>query len=256
MATPAAANPAPEELVLEYQPTDGNNVPIGNKTIIKGATWEEIARKQITVNEMAVRAYRRERDAREALSKQIVRDTPAPTMTAEEEIQLTAQLNDPSKARQALRRLSGMDEIEKELKVSREQRAAQQRAQIAYEWMGARPEFYNCDANGAILREYIETNNLDWSFENLDIAYAATQDRLAVRPTSTPPAEANPVPPASRPRATPDIRPGELNGTPAPKSKGLTKADYLKMGVRDPKEYQRHMTNTVLRRALDKALAS
>lgn len=231
MAT-AAANPAPEELVLKYQPTDEQGNPIGKETVIKGATWEEIARKQITVNEMAVRAYHRERKAREAVS-QPKNGEPPKTLTPEEVAGRVQQID-----------------------VYLEQ---QRRNSAAIRFMRSHPnDYYVCDANNAAVDGYLEQNGLDYTYENYEIAFAAMKDSLAQSPAAAPepPApEANPAPPP-KPRATPDIRPGELNGAPRPPSKGLTKADYLKMAVQNPKEYQRHMTNTVLRRALDKALAS
>ena len=233
MTQAAAANPAPEELVLEYQPTDEQGNAIGKKTVIKGVSWEEIARKQVDVNQQAVRAYHRIKNAKPTARPEEVKFTP------EQE----AKLNE-----------LGIGKRIQEIDLYREQ---QRRNSAAIRFLRSHAnDYYVCDANNAALDGYLEQNGLDYTPENYEIAFAALSDSLAQSPAVTPRAEANPVPPASKPRATPDIRPGELNGTPAPKSKGLTKADYLKMAVRDPKEYQRHMTNTVLRRALDKALAS
>ena len=233
MTQAAAANPAPEELVLEYQPTDESGQPIGNKTAIKGATWEEIAQKSVEVNTQIVRAYHRLKGAKPTAKPEEVKFTP------EQE----AKLNE-----------LGIGNRIQEIDLYREQ---QRRNSAAIRFLRSHAnDYYVCDANNAALDGYLEQNGLDYTPENYEIAFATMSDSLAQSPAATPPAEANPVPPASRPRATPDIRPGELNGTPAPKSKGLTKADYLKMAVKDPKEYNRHYNNTVLRRALDKAVGS
>jgi hypothetical protein len=255
MTQAAAANPAPEELVLEYQPTDEAGQPIGKKTVIKGASWEEIARKQVTVNEMAVRAYHRLKNAQPTRRPEAVETVLSP----EEEIRLTAELNDPSKSRKSLRTLVDAEfGISKRLEKIDLYAEQQRRNSAAIRFLRSHAnDYYVCDANNSALDGYLEQNGLDYTPENYEIAFAALSDSLAQSPTpAAPPVEANPAPPARRPQATPDIRPGELNGAPAPKAKGLTKADYLKMAVKDPKEYQRHMTNTVLRRALDKALAS
>jgi hypothetical protein len=228
MPEAAAANPAPEELVLEYQPMDEQGQPIGKKTVIKGTSWEEIARKQITVNEMAVRAYIREKKAREAVSQ--------------------PKSNEPPKELTPEEVAGKVQKIDLYLE-------QQRRNTAAIRFMRSHPnDYYVCDANNAAMDGYLEQNGLDYTPENYEIAFAALSDSLAQSPAPPAP-EANPAP-APKPRATPDIVPGSFNGAPAPKPKGLTKADYLKMAVKDPKEYQRHMTNTVLRRALDKALSS
>lgn len=257
MTQAAAANPAPEELVLEYQPTDENGQPIGKKTVIKGKDWEEIARKQITVNEMAVRAYHRLKNAQPTRRPEAVETV----LTPEEEIRLTAELNDPSKSRKSLRTLVDAEfGISKRLEKIDLYAEQQRRNSAAIQFLRSHAnDYYQCDANNVALDGYLEQNGLDYTPENYEIAFAALSDTLAQSPArvpETPPAEANPAPPARRPQATPDIVPGNLNGAPRPKPKGLTKADYLKMAVNNPEEYAKHMSNTILRAALNKALAS
>jgi hypothetical protein len=253
--TTAAANPAPE-LVLEYQPMDEAGNPIGQKTVIKGKDWEEIARKQVTVNEMAVRAYHRLKNAKPTARPS---DT-ATVLTPEEEIRLTAELNDPSKSRKSLRTLVDAEfGISKRLEKIDLYTEQQRRNSAAIRFLRSHAlDYYVCDANNSALDGYLEQNSLDYTPENYEIAFAALSDTLAQSPAAPtqaiPAPEVNPAP--ARPRATPDIVPGNLNGQPAPKSKGLTKADYLKMARTEPDEYMRHMANPALRRALDKALAS
>jgi hypothetical protein len=253
--TTTAANPATEELVLEYQPMDEAGQPIGQKTVIKGKDWEEIARKQITVNEMAVRAYHRLKNSK---------PTPKPTdtatvLTSEEEIRLTAELNDPSKSRKSLRTLVDAEfGISKRLEKIDLYAEQQRRNSAAIRFLRSHAnDYYVCDANNTALDGYLEQNQLDYTTENYEIAFAALQDTLAQSPAPVAPAPepVNPAP-ARRPQATPDIQPGALNGAPRPKPKGLAKADYLKMARENPDEWNRHMTNSVLRAALDKALAS
>lgn len=259
MATPAAANPAPEEVELRYQPMDEQGNPIGKETVLKGATWEEVARKQITVNEMAVRAYHRERQAREAMPRP---EAPAATvLTPEEEIRLTAELNDPSKSRKSLRTLVDAEfGISKRLEKIDLYTEQQRRNSAAIRFMRSHPnDYYVCDANNAAVDGYLEQNGLDYTPENYEIAFAALENSLAQSPareSAAPPVEANPAPPARRPQATPDIQPGSLNGQPVRKKPGLTKVDYLKMARENPDEYKRHMANPTLRAHLDKALAS
>jgi hypothetical protein len=124
--------------------------------------------------------------------------------------------------------------------------------------MSAHPEFFNCNANGKVLADYLSSNQLEWTPTNLDLAFEMSYDQLAERPVAAvaaPQQEANPS--AQRnPRATPDIQPGQFSGTPQPKNKGLTKNDYIRMGREKPEEFARHMANPRLRAQMEKVLGS
>jgi hypothetical protein len=257
--TEATANPveAPAELVLEYQPTDEQGNPIGNKTVIKGTSWEEIAKKQIDVNNSVTRAYHRLKTATPTKPKEKFQPK---QLTADEEFQAGIELNDPAKARKAIRKLVdaefGLTERQEEL----DRNAAIMRhdlAAAAFLRAHAR-DYFICQANNDLIEGYLTENGLDYTPENYEIAFAMCGDRLAQSPTvtvpETPAAPANPEP--RRPRVTPDLQPGSLNGDTRPRSKGLTKADYIRMGRDNPAEYNRHFTNPKLRAEMDKVLAS
>jgi hypothetical protein len=259
---PLTANPegndAPQELVFEYQPTDETGKPIGNKTVIKGTSWEEIARKQQDIQVQIVRAYHRLKDSKPTQPKQ--KFTPK-QLTADEEFQAGVELNDPAKARKAIRKL-----VDAEFGLTERQEEMDRKAEVlqhdlaaaAFLRRHARDYFY-CEANNDLIEGYLTQNGLDYTAENYEIAFAMCEDKLAQSPTvsapePTPAAPANPEP--RRPRVTPDLQPGNLNGNPRPRAKGLTKADYIRMGRDNPAEYNRHFTTPSLRKEMDKVLGS
>lgn len=247
--TEPTANPV--EVVLEYQPTDEQGNPIGKKTVIKGATWEEVARKQTEVNIQAIRAYNR---LKTTTPQQKPVETARKPLSVDEEAQATYELLDPSKARKGLRTLMeaefGISELQQEAKAGREARAALNRQRVGVAWAKEHPEYYDCAANGQMLATFLNGNNLEWTPENLDYAFASVQDQLAEKPTSAPPAN----PATRRPQAGPDVVPGSLNGAPGAKPKALTKADYLNMAKNKPDEWERHRTNTRLRAQMERIL--
>jgi hypothetical protein len=249
---------APAELVFEYQPTDETGKPIGNKTVIKGASWEEIAKKQQDIQLQLVRAYHRLKTATPTKPKEKFQPK---QLTADEEFQAGVELNDPAKARKAIRKLvdaefgltERQEEMDRKAEVMRHDLAA-----AAFLRAHAR-DYYICQANNDLIEGYLTENGLDYTPENYEIAFSQCEDKLAQspdvpEPEPTPAAAANPEP--RRPRVTPDIEPGSLNGDRRSKPKGLTKADYLKMGRDNPAEFNRHFTNQKLRAEMDKVLGS
>jgi hypothetical protein len=254
--TPLTANPGtavPEQ--FEYQPTDEQGNPIGNKTVIKGSSWEEIARKMVDVNTQAVRAYHRLKQATPTKPKEKFKPKP---LTADEEFQAGVELNDPAKAGKAATKLVdahlGISERLDKVDFYLEQ---QRRNSAAIAFMRAHPiDFFVCDANNRLLDGYLADNGLDYTPENYEIAFAMCSDKLAQSPQA--PAPEAPAAPANpevrRPRVTPDLEPGALNGGSRSKPKGLTKDDYVKMGRDNPAEFNRHFTNPKLRAEMDKVL--
>jgi hypothetical protein len=246
----------PQEFVLEYQPTDEQGNPIGNKTVIKGASWEEIARKQIDVNTQAVRAYHRLKSATPTKPKEKFQPK---QLSADEEFQAGVELNDPAKARKAIRKL-----VDAEFGLTERQEEMDRKAEVLRHDLAAAAflraharDYFICEANNDLIEGYLQQNGLDYTPENYEIAFSQCEDKLAQSPTvpeqePTPAAPANPE--TRRPRVTPDIVPGALNGGSRPKPKGLTKNDYLKMGRENPAEFNRHFANPKLRAEMDKVL--
>jgi hypothetical protein len=256
----AAANPAPEKAFSRsYQPTDEVGAPIGKRTVLGPfETADELLDAMEQANIAAVRGYHKLKNTVPTIVKPDTGWTPR-KLTADEESAAGFKLLDPTHAREGLRTLVdaefGLTELQAELKAGREARAASNRQAVAYQWMSAHPDFYNCNANGKVLADYLNSNQLEWTPDNLDTAFEMTAPQLAEKPAGeAPQAAANP--PQRKPQGSPDIQPGQFTGTGQPNKKGLTKADYLRMGTKDPAEFERHRTNPRLRAAMEKVLGS
>jgi hypothetical protein len=256
----AAANPAPEKPYSRtYQPTDEHGAPIGKRTVLGPfATSDELLDAMEAANIAAVRGYHKLKNAVPTPAQADAGWTPR-KLTADEESAAGFKLLDPTHAREGLRTLVdaefGLTELQAELKAGRAARAAANRQAVAYQWMSAHPEFYNCNANGKVLADYLNSNQLEWTPDNLDAAFEMTAPQLAEKPAGEAP-QATANPPQRRPQGSPDIQPGQFTGTGQPSKKGLTKADYLRMGREKPAEYERHMANPRLRAAMEKVLGS
>src|SRR5665811_777349 len=72
---------------------------------------------------------------------------------------------------------------------------------VSINWMTKHIGDYNrCQANGKILATYLEENDLEWTVDNLDLAFAATESQLA-------PLVLQAAPVAAVPEPTPVINP-------------------------------------------------
>lgn len=212
-----------EVIAFEYQHTDEQGNPIidprtGKQVVTNftGKDWKEIAEKTRDAHVNVTRALNRARN-----HKPVPREAePQPkTLTAEEERQAAIDLQDPSKAKAAARKLTGIDEIEARQKRLDEQKfeldvAAARLRFVNTHGVEGFNDYYPCMANSNTLMKYITDEGLDPRVaENYEVAFNAVANMLAqrpVRPQATPPAN-EPPPPPIRPAAG-GIQPGELTG--------------------------------------------
>lgn len=211
--------PTEQKVVFEFQHTDEQGNPIidprtGKQgfTNLTGANYQEIAEKMrdsyINVN----RAYARARSIK-AVPKE---SEPArKELSAEEERQAAADLQDPTKARAAVRKLTGVEDIEARQKSADDAKFAADAKAAAYQFMSRHmDDYYPCQANSVELSRYINEQELDPRVEaNYEIAFNAVGNLLAPRPQPNvviPPAN-DPAPPSAR-ATSGGIQPGELTG--------------------------------------------
>jgi hypothetical protein len=102
-----------------------------------------------------------------------------------QQIQKDLESKDEIVVAKAKVRLDRNEVAKKEIEV-RDQTAANRGAAVSLEFMKKHPEFVQCDANAKVIGEYIKSENLDWTVDNLEIAYAATESQLAQRQSATP----------------------------------------------------------------------
>lgn len=211
--------PTEQKVVFEFQHTDEQGNPIidprtGKQgfTNLTGANYQEIAEKMrdsyINVN----RAYARARSIK-AVPKE---SEPArKELSAEEERQAAADLQDPTKARAGVRKLAGVEDIEARQKSADDAKFAADAKAAAYQFMSRHmDDYYPCQANSVELSRYINEQELDPRVEaNYEIAFNAVGNLLAPRPQPNvviPPAN-DPAPPPAR-ATSGGIQPGELTG--------------------------------------------
>jgi hypothetical protein len=214
-AVAAAEAAKPKKIVVEYQATDENGQPIGRPTHLEASSWEEMSRKQQEAHVQATRAFHRLKQQKTTFKKQEV--VSSPLMSEEETAKAAEDLksDDEVKAIAADRKLRA-DQILRDQRKLAIERENNHQKEVALEWMTKHIGDYNrCQANGKILAGYLEANDLEWTVDNLDLAFAATESQLAPfeAPVAAVPAPAvvdNPpaaVPQVTTPTPAPVIQP-------------------------------------------------
>jgi hypothetical protein len=262
------------KIVVEYQPTDENGIAIGEPTRLVADSWEEMSKKQSDAHIAATRALHRQNKAFEILKTRKptpVAPKPEPKqLTADEEYQAGLELQNPKTAKQGLETLvpiadttKRVEQIELELEIQKRDRAART-------WMSSHTaDYFPCQANEAMLRDYLDQQGLAWTVGNLDIAFVALSAQLAQRPkaNNAPPAVAAPevtndgnnaptnaAPPARQ--ATGTIQPGQFTARSPVRQTGMTKKEALLLSRNNPNEFKRMMRNPELKKVLEAALNS
>jgi hypothetical protein len=220
-----------EPFIFEFQHTDENGQPIidprtGRQafTNLTGADANEVLGKLKDSYINVARAFNRVRNQKPV---PLQKETETRELSAEEERQAAIDLQDPSKARLAARKLTGIDDLEARQKRMDEQKYELDTAAARLRFVNAHGieglnDYYPCQANSAVLMKYIADNNLDPRvLDNYETAFNATQHQLASRPTpqqATPPANEPPINERPAPAKTNGgIQPGSMNGGERPK---------------------------------------
>jgi hypothetical protein len=282
----AAEAAKPKKFVFEFQAKDDEGNPIGRPTHLEAPTQEELNDKIKTSYENAVRALTRYKKQKEQLTfkKEEVKKGPS----VEEQVEAAKDLEDkdPVKKVAAIRKITNADEVDKERIALAAEKESTRQAKESYDFLKAHlTDFNRCEANVKVLAEYLQANNLEWTVNNLEVAFVEEQSRLVpvvekpappvpVIPApvdNTPPVQAAPIvepiaAPAQPPvvdnppavvtprRVTPDIQPGSLTGNrPIAKPAGLTKAEIKSW---TGEQMRKEMRNPARRAEIDKVLSS
>lgn len=258
-----------KKYVIDYQATDAEGNPIGHATHLEADTPEEMFEKQKEAHINASRALARQNKAFNELKarKLTPKEQPAPPrFTPEEERQIASGINNPATAKDSIRKIGGIEEIEARLQ-NAEAEARNARGQaIAYTFMRNHlHDYYPCDANKKIIGDYLAENNLEGNtVDNLEIAFAAVQDQLATdprqatptNPTIAPPINAQPSSTVRQPGF--GMQPGVGSGTrPAPHTGNgkLTKAAILAKKKADPSWWKKAIADPRQLAEINEALA-
>ena len=267
MTDQVPTQPIEETIIFEFQHTDEKGNPIidprtGKQgfTNLTGKSWQEIAEKQkeayINVTRALVRARNHKPVAKEP-------EPQAKELSPEEERQAAADLQDPLKARAAVRKLSGSDDIEAQQKAAKDAKYKADAQKAAYQFMSSHMnDYYPCQANSAVLSKFITDNELDPTVvDNYEVAFNAVQNQLAERPAppAQTPAPIQEIVPPSPPKkeSSGGIQPGELSGQrPAQRKKNEITKEAINEMRRTPEgraEYSKRMRDATFVAAVNAA---
>lgn len=211
-----------KKIVVDYQVTAEDGTPLGRPTHIEGWSNEEVVEKLKAAHINAVRyAERIKKNRVQSVEAQTAqRQSKEQIQKAEQEanaaVEEAAKEKDPAKLKEAISKVS---KAERDAQVAKEADFARGRA-IANLWMQDHKEdFQPCEANTNIIGEWLSANKLELSYDNLELAFKATETRLA-KPVPQALVEEVPAavvvnPPAVAPVAAVEVKPS-ITAPPAP----------------------------------------
>ena len=190
------------KLIQEYQADDEIGNPIGRSTHLEARNWAELARKQKEAHTQATRAFHRLKDQKTTFKKPTapIQIPDVPLLSEDERIKAAMDLNseDETVVLKADRKLRA-DQILRDQKLEAIQKEERRQQEASSEFKARHINDFNpCQANAAFIANYLKENNLTWTADNLELAFAATEPQLV--PIQVPVAEetapaANPVEP-------------------------------------------------------------
>lgn len=190
-----------QRIVQEYQVKDESGNPIGRPTHLEARTWPEFISKKDECHVQATRAFNRLKSQKVSFKQQQPSEPEYKPLSDEDMAVLIKDLkgDDPAKAVAAARKIAG-SEVAKDREAAREAEKVAEGKRIGYEFMQRHVHDFNpCKANSEIIGKYLEENNLEFTLDNLEIAFIAKENELA--PVAVP-ARRVEVPPVDNPPAT------------------------------------------------------
>ena len=191
VAAEAAAPPPPVEekkkIVVDYQVKDeATGQPIGRPTHIEGWTSEEVYEKLQAAHANAVRYAERVKKNKvhdiEGSTKQAQNAERIKGLEQEATAAVAEAASDPTKLVAAVRKVSA---AEREAQIA-EQTARARGVAVGNAWQADHKEdFLPCQANSNIIIGWLNANGLGATYENLELAFAATENQL-VKPQPAP----------------------------------------------------------------------
>ena len=218
---PPPPPPPPAPKVLEYQvDEEGSGRPIGRPTRIVYTNEEELIKAMKAAHVNATRYAERMKKNRTASTEAVQQTQQAQvsaakaTKEAEEALALAETDKTPTKIVEAAEKKS---KAQREIEIA-EKVAEKQGGIIAEAWMDDHAhDFVRCTANSNIIGDWLKAENKTLTYDNLELAFIATERRLA-KPTVAIPAPVSsntiPVAPVAPLVATPAI-PAPAPATPA-----------------------------------------
>jgi hypothetical protein len=167
------------KLVQEYQADDGHGNRVGRPTHLEARNWIELAGKQKEAHTQATRAFHRLKDQKTTFRKPVdpIRIPDVPLMSEQERIQAAQDLNsdDETVVLKADRKLRA-DQIMRDQRNEAIRAEEKRQANVNDEFKSRHlHDFFPCQANAKLISDYIKENDLLWTVDNLELAFAATE---------------------------------------------------------------------------------
>jgi hypothetical protein len=191
-----AAKAAPagkKKFVIDFQAKDDAGNPIGRRTHLEAESQEELNSKWEKSYTEAVKYAERMKKRAEATPTPAPVEKVIPVLTDVQRAELekeAVESKDTTKADLAKVKLN-LDDANKDRKVAQERTEYERQQKESGSFIAAHPEFFPCEANAKVLADQMKGKY--WTADNLEIAYAEVESKLASRPetnTSTEPTDA------------------------------------------------------------------
>jgi hypothetical protein len=192
--------PAPIKFVQDYQVRDEDGSPIGRPTHLEASSQEELIEKMKEAHIQATRAFHRLKCQKITAIKEPQAAVPAPVSSDAELLAAIKDLksDDPAVALAAHRKINAVDQAKKDAETAELQR----QSKVSLDFLAAHKHDYNnCEANTKELAAYFTEHKLQWTADNLEVAFHDLTDSLKLAPVL----QANPVPVVAQ--VTPPVTP-------------------------------------------------
>ncbi len=191
------ANEKIVKIIQSYQSRDEQGNPVGRPTYLESRNWIEHATKQRSAHENATRYAERLKKQKTTFKKEESGPTSEQVAAQQAETVENLSSEDPKVKAAAVRQIAD-DAVEVQRKKTEAAEARAEGARVSYEWMRKHIHDFNpCEANSKILSEYISNNGLEWTADNLELAFMATESQLAPAQTPQPVVQVSAPPPAA-----------------------------------------------------------
>lgn len=163
------ANGSVSRYVEEYQVVGEDGKAIGRPTHLEARTLPEFLSKKREVHTQATRAFHRLKQQKLTFKQQ--EKTVLSPEAISEAARIALESKDTVKVTDVIRQVIETEYQKRERELTEKQWREDGR-RIANEFMRRHLHDYNpCDANNKALGEYLETNNLDYTLDNLEVAF-------------------------------------------------------------------------------------
>jgi hypothetical protein len=197
----AVTEPERKKIVREYQVRDEDGKPIGRPTHLEAWSTEEMLEKMQIAHENATRAFHRLKQQKLTFKQERTLLTPEQIAEA---ARVALEAKDTEKVTDVIHQVIETEYKKREITI-REKEAFEEGRAISNEFMRRHLHDYNpCEANQQAIGEYFRDHNLDFTLDNLEVAFQDLKeqgDKLAKVETTeavkTATVAANPAPVAA-----------------------------------------------------------